>query len=71
MQLNYWRQTTDAVAAPVVMQQGTGDYQYYAPETFKVGPIDDAVFALPSYCNANTKCSGSCARERAAGGEKE
>src|SRR5262249_39135642 len=46
--------------------------QYYDPATFKPGPLTDDVFALPAYCNvANpTKCTGSCTRERRAGGEE-
>ena len=43
----YWQDGSGASPAPLMLQQGTDDYQWFDPSTFRPGPQADALFAVP------------------------
>lgn len=55
LQDNYYWQVDDT-QAPYIIDQRPNDLMVFDVSTFKKGPIDPSVFALPSYCSKDHKC---------------
>ena len=50
----YWQ--VDSTLEPYIIDQQPNDLMVFDVSTFKKGPVDPAVFALPSYCSKDHKC---------------
>lgn len=50
----YWQENN--TQAPYIIDQQPNDKMIFDVTTFKAGPIDPSVFALPSYCSKSQKC---------------
>lgn len=55
LQDNYYWQVDDT-QAPYIIDQQPNDFMEFDVTTFKKGPIDPSIFALPSYCSPDHKC---------------
>lgn len=56
LQSNFYLASNDEAAVPYEIDQGTNDFIFYKPETYKLGISNPDVFKLPSKCNAKTTC---------------
>jgi hypothetical protein len=50
----YWQ--VDDTQAPYIIDQQPNDLMVFNVATFKKGSIDPSIFALPSYCSAQSAC---------------
>jgi hypothetical protein len=50
----YWQ--VDDTQTPYIIDQRPNDVMVFDVTTFKKGPIDPSLFALPSYCSKSTQC---------------
>lgn len=56
LQNNYYWQVDGGNQAPYIIDQQPNDLMVFDTSSYKPGPIDPSVFALPSYCSASQKC---------------
>jgi hypothetical protein len=56
LQDNYYWQVNDTTQAPYIIDQRPNDIMQFDVSTFKTGPVDPSVFALPTYCSKEHKC---------------
>jgi len=56
LQENVYWQLNDTTQAPYIIDQQPNDKMIFDVSTFKTGPIDPSIFALPSHCSKDKKC---------------